>query len=273
MAILSHGSDLTLAPTVSPLVKQAGQSLRAALGQLSAAGFAAVQLDAALSGIRPRDLDQRARRDLSAALARQSLRLAGLDMFIAHRDFLSGDQVDRAVSATLAAIELAGDLGRVPLSITLPVTECRSEVKAALVEAADGHGMTLAVYAEQQLDDLRAWVEEVDLPALGMAVDPAAILARRQDPSAIVHQHNQWLRVGRLSDFSSQAGGEGERCICGMGELDVIPYRIALDLCPARLGPVVLDLRRLSDPLEAARRAAKAWEKAGMQGDSRRSLA
>ena len=37
-------------------------------------------------------------------------------------------------------------------------------------------------------------------------------------------------------------------------------YRVSTDLAPGRLGPVVLDLRGLPDPVPAAREARRAWE-------------
>ena len=121
VAILTHGSNLTLAPTIRPVVKQTDGTVRMALERLSAAGFQSVQLDATMAGLRPRDLDIRARKDLLGLLGRRSLTLAGVDLFIPRRHFMEPENLDRALSAALAGIELAADLGRVPVSLSLPV--------------------------------------------------------------------------------------------------------------------------------------------------------
>ncbi len=260
MAILSHGSDLTMAPTLGPMVRQSGKTVRKAVVQLAAQRFTALQLDAALSGIRPRDLDQRARRDLTALLARHDLRLAGLDLFVPRRHYLADEHIDRALSATVAAIELAADLGRVPVSLAMPVADMPRDALDAVVNAADGHGVRVAVHAEDQLDELLAWVKDVDLPCVGCGLDPAALITHGQDPLDALQQVGSRLAIGRLSDAGA---GDAVRCLPGAGELDVIAYRIAIDLNTARTGPVVLDLRGLGNTLQAAGDAKTVWDDAG----------
>lgn len=263
MSILTHGSDLTLAPTVQPLVKALDGTVQTAVTRLAEWGFRAVQLDATLSGIRPRDLGVRARKDLIALLTRRGLRLAGLDLFIPRRHYVEPEHVDRAMAATLAAVTLAADLGRVPLSIALPAGEVDDGVRSALVEAADGHGIVLAIHAEDQLDRLAQWVDTVDLPALAVGLDPAALLGRDQNPVDVAHAQSKRLAVARLADVTSAAEGPAAtRCPLGAGELDLLQYRLALDLATRRHGPVVLDLRGLEDPVQGAARGKKAWDKA-----------
>ena len=87
MPLVLPSADLALAPTVGPMVRSAfpgsgGGSLRRALNEIAGRGFTAVQLDATLAGIRPRDLSRTGRKDLTALLMRGGLRLAGLDLFI-----------------------------------------------------------------------------------------------------------------------------------------------------------------------------------------------
>jgi sugar phosphate isomerase/epimerase len=284
MAILTHGSDLTLAPTIGAIVQAAGPSggtVRGALECLAAAGFRAVQLDATLPGLRPRDLSARARHDLTALLSRRSMVLAGLELFIPRRHYLEPEHVDRAMAATTAAIEFAADLGRVPLSLSLPVSAMSDDARVALAACADGHGVTLAVHAEDDLDALLAWLTRVDLPILGAGIDPCAALASGQGPGQMVQRLGKLLRVARLSDMigartptsrdrpgAEAAGADvapaaaGVRCAVGKGDLDLTRYRVAVDLAGGRLGPVVLDLRGLADPLTAAGEARSAWERA-----------
>ena len=263
MPILTHGSDLALAPTIKQVVQASG-TVKAALSRLSAAGFDAVQLDAALSGIRPRELDRRARQDLLALLVRRGVRLGGIDLFIPQRHYLESEHQDRAMQSTLAAIEMAADLDRVPLSIALPIAQMDADLTSCVVEAADGHGVHVAVHAEDQLAALEKWLLDVDLPVIGAGVDPAALLAESQDPSQMTHRVSRRIVAGRLSDLSGSSGAGGLRCAVGEGELDVSSYRVAVDLAPNRVGPVVLDLRGVSAPLSAATAADKAWKDAGV---------
>jgi sugar phosphate isomerase/epimerase len=273
MAILTHGSDLSLAPTLGPLVQEAAHgdgTVRGALERLSAAGFSAVQLDAALPGIRPRELSTRARRDLSALLARQELRLAGIDLFIPRRHYLQPDLMDRALTATTAAIELAADLGRVPLSLALPIAAMTQDAHDALAACADGHGVPLAIHAEDDLDALLAWMARMDQPVLGAGLDPCAVLGCGHDPGAFAQRLGARLLVARLNDLigapqaptPSGPTAAGVRCTVGQGDLDLTAYRVAIDLAGRRTGPVVLDLRGLPDPLAAASAAHHAWDHA-----------
>ena len=263
MPVFSHGFDLTLAPTIRQIVEISG-TVTESLGRLAAMGFDAVQLDATLSGIRPRELDRRARKDLLALMARRGVRLGGIDLLIPRRHYAEPEHQDRAMQSTLAAIELAADLGRVALSLALPVAQMQDDLKHCLVEAADGHGVRLAVHAEDQFDALEAWLCEVDLPAIGAGIDPAALLASSLDPSKAVYQTARRLVTGRLSDRSDLPEAQGTRCAVGSGDLDVSFYRVAMDLAPHRTGPVVLDLRSVSNPLSAAAVAKTAWENAAV---------
>ncbi|MAX23273.1 MAG: hypothetical protein CMJ19_02120 [Phycisphaeraceae bacterium] len=259
MSIITPGSDLTLAPTIRPWVTQGRLSIKQSLTQLAKFKFHAVQLDATLSGIRPRDLDQRSRKDLLAVLTRSSMRLAGLDCFIPRKDFISTENVDRAMTAALATIELAADLGRVSVSLALPVRDLDNDVKAALLTAADSQGVRLAVHAEDQMDAQLAWIDEVSQPILGMSMDPASLIASDDDPVTLTQKHGDHLTVGRLSDYRKDAN---VRCAVGEGSLDVMSYRLMLDMAKGRRGPVVLDLRSLEYPQQAAVDGAKAWDDA-----------
>lgn len=256
MAILTHGSDLRLAPAIKPLISAGDGTVKGAIARAQKLGFEAVQLDATVPGIRPRDLSHRARRDLVALLSRHDMQLAGVDLFIPRRHFTESEHVDRAVSACLSAITLAADLGRVPVSLGLPVADITDDVKNALAEAIDGHSLMLAVHHESNLDALTDWLDDVDQNMLKAGFDPAAVLARDQDAVASAQKLGKRIGVARLSDISDGA----VRCPAGEGNLDVLTYRMSLDLATGRSGPVVLDLRGLDNPFTAATKAKEAWE-------------
>ena len=248
---------MALAPTVAALTRAGDGTVAGALQWLTGARFTAVQLDATLPGIRPRELGPRARRDLVALAARRDIRLGGVDLMLPRGHYTDPVHQDRAMGATLAGIELAADLGRLPLSLTLPADGLPDDLRSALVTAADGHGIRLAVHAEDQLDALVAWVEQVDLPALGIGLDPAGLLARSEDAAEAAQRLGRRLAVGRLCDLSMPSA---TRRTVGDGDLDVAAYRVALDLAPARTGPVVLDLRGVEQPFDAACAGRTAWD-------------
>lgn len=197
-------------------------------------------------------------------LGRAGVVLAGVDFFIPRAHLLGADHVDRAVAATLAAIELAADLGRVPVSLALPVAKAAAEVKEAIVVAAEGHKVALAVHAEDELDKLVEWLDQVDLPELGAGLDPAAALAAGLDPAGTTHKLARRLVVARLGDWGGGSSrADAFRQPVGQGELDVVGYRVAVELAQKRRGPVVADLRGTPDPLSAVRAAMAAWRAAG----------
>jgi sugar phosphate isomerase/epimerase len=261
MAILTHGGDLSLAPTLRPFVEADEGTVRSGAAGIAALGFRAVQLDGTLAGIRPRELSPRARKDLVALFNRASLSIAGIDLFIPSSHFTDDAQVDRAMAALTAGIELAADLDRVPVSFALDVGDVNDDVTSAIIDAADGHGVPLAMHDEQDIAALKSWLEKIDQRAIGAGLDPAAVLARKGKPVHAAMTLGKTLTVARLCD---QSVGDAVRCPVGRGGLEVSGYRVALDLAAGRRGPVVLDVRGLTDPAAAATSAAKAWNDAAV---------
>lgn len=233
---------LPLAPTLAPLV--AGGDPRATLQLLANAGFHHVQLSAALPGMRPRDLDRSARRDLLARLRRIELTAVGVDLWIPEEHFTQPEHADRAVAAVLDAITLSADLGRIPLSVRLPegiddhaAQEWRSR--------ADTCGVAIADHAPRPHLLLSA------------GIDPAALIAAGQDPVVLTSTASN-LAAARFSDFRDES-----RIAPGAGRLDVLAYQVAL-VTRSFDAPVALDLRRVVNPWVALDTAADAWAATGL---------
>jgi sugar phosphate isomerase/epimerase len=264
MAIITHGSDLTLAPTIRPLAQAVGGAARKALMFAAERGFHAVQLDATMPGLRPRELDKSARRDLGATLRRAGLAVSGLDFFIPADHYLDPAHTDRAVESAHAALGLAADLDRAAVSLNLPAVEADPQIVSGLLTAADGLGIRLALHHDQDPAELLAWLKGQDDSLVGGGLDPAALIAARRDPVAELQTFGDRLVVARLSD-ARRGLADGTRCVVGQGDLDLMSYRVSVDLAARRTGPVVLDLRMLADPLAAAERALAAWDGAAMK--------
>ena len=262
MPHLTHGSDLSLAPTLGPLVRTTGLPIRKALSAVGEAGFTAIQLDASLPGLRPRELDTNARRDLLVSARGVGLAIAGVDLFIPRQHLLDTEHVDRAAEALLAGIRFAAELGRVPFSTALPIADLDEDLAESLTRSADAAGVRLTVHAADQHDALNAWLAQRE-GVTGLGIDPAEYLASRQDPVEIAQQSSDALAVARLSD--TQLGlADGPRQTVGTGDLDLMSYRVSVDLAQHRGGPVVLDLRNVPAPQRAMGLGRDAWERAAM---------
>jgi sugar phosphate isomerase/epimerase len=264
MPTLSHGSDLRLAPTLGPVVQASRKPPRQAFADIAGQGFAAVQLDATLPGLRPRELDTTARRDVLSTAIRAGLVVAGIDFFIPAEHYQDPQHVDRAVEAAIAACTLAGDLGRVPVSLNLPTGKADPSVVQLIVDAADAHGVALAIHDEADLSGLADWLNDHAAPHVGLGLDPAALLIRDRDPAGVAQSHSNSITVARLSD-ASKGQADGGRQVVGMGSLELLAYRVSVDLAPQRTGPVVLDLRGLASPVDAMRCAKSVWDNAAVE--------
>lgn len=230
------------APTLAPLV--GGGDPRAALQHIADSGFRHVQLSAALPGMRPRDLDRSARRDLLARLRRIELTVAGVDLWVPVEHYTSPEHSDRAAAAILDAIDLAADLGRVPLSVRL-TDGIPDDVVQAWRSRAEMCGVAVADHAP------------APHALLSTGIDPAALLAAGVAPAT--HTSNiANLAAARFSDFRDES-----RIAPGAGRLDVLTYQVAL-VSRAFEAPVAVDLRRVANPHAALDSALRAWAATGI---------
>jgi sugar phosphate isomerase/epimerase len=240
-----------LSLSLSGLTPREGVALepRAAIEWAAGLGYRAVQLDATVPGVRPRELDRSARRDLAALLRRLELGFSGLDLWIPPSHYVEPAHADRALAATAQALELAADLAR------LAESENGAAVSLALADKVAGSTIeSLASAADRvgaRLADHR-WPAQLDGSGpVGIGIDPAALLAAASDPASEVSRLAVAPAAARLSDAVP-----GGRVAVGDGRLDVLAYRVAL-ATKGYARPVVVDLRAVRDQ-EAAARAALA---------------
>jgi sugar phosphate isomerase/epimerase len=229
---------------------------RAIFERASALGFRALALDATRRGLRPRDLDRSARRDLAAALRRAQLQLAGVDLFIPPEHFSDPARADRALDAALRAIEFTGEIApltdrpagfRPPLAIEAPRVASAAGALRALEQAAERHGVVLADAAWPPLEST------TPTGVRAIALDPAAVLLAGADPSAELIRHASRLAQARLSDLSP--AGRVAPAVTPGGRLATSDYLLSI-VGSGHAGPALLDLRNVPQPLEAAERFA-----------------
>lgn len=235
-----------------------GLEPREAFAVLREIGVSAVQWPAMRSGLRPRDLDASARRDLLSTLRRHELAMSGVDLWIPPEHFGEADRVDRAVAAVEEAIRFAAEFGRCAVSMRLPrvvATDADDggigSALAAIAGIAERHGVPLADHAVPLAASERS----------SIGLDPVALLAAGIDPAAAAMEHAGRVAAARLADLDRG----GLRAPVGDpidGRLDVVRYRVGLEVAGFG-GLVAIDPRQWADPLAGVRRSAHAWTEAG----------
>lgn len=247
-------------------VPSGGDLLREQLAFAHRSGFRGVQLNAASPGVRPRDLDRSARRDVASLLKRAELVLSGVDLWIPPEHFVDPARMDRAVAATLGAIELAADLDRLIIGtvtanaagdgrvvcISLP-TGVSEAVLATITENASNRGARVA--------DFGAGIKNAGAPGvIGPGFDPAAVLLASPSAPPANAAGMMALPPGVIAARLTDASTFG-RVVPGApgGRLDPLAYAMSLAAASYR-GYVTLDTRGLPDPLHAAVAGKAAWE-------------
>lgn len=230
-----------------------GTDPRTQIAWVGGAGYHAVQLNAAAPGVRPRELDRSARRDVAALLRRNGLVSSGIDLFIPPSHLTDPEHADRATAALLGGVGLAADLadlagGAGVLSTALPHDAAASGVIHAIAEAALTRGLRIADHT---------WPPEPEASAespIGVGVDPAAVFLEGRsrsdipnDPAAAVSVLRSRLASVRLNDMA----GEG-RVPPGEGRLDEVAFGVAIATSTYR-GHLVVDLRALRRQADVAR--------------------
>ncbi len=249
-----------------------GQRVREVIGWVArCGGVRGLQIDATAPGIRPRELDRSARRDLAALLRRGELECSGVDVFIPPEHFQKSETVDRAVSSVLAAIDLAADIST--LAAGAVVTRMRSDLACvclALPGPQPGADADAGIRSiRQTISDraARSGVRVADFcwpipetpatlgDAMGIGIDPAQVLLVGADPVQVAARFASRLVDARLSDV--QRAGSGVRHVPGApgGRLDVLSYLVTLmTVGYARM--ITIDPRGLGSPKSAIMSAA-----------------
>lgn len=204
----------------------------------------AIQLDATLAGIRPRELGRSGRRELAVLLRRCGLGLSGLDVFVPPEHFVSTQHAERALQAASGAAEMLAEIAGLmggtagttrTVSLALP-KGVAGEVVSSLGEVAHRHGVRFADHCVGA-----AGGEEV-----GLGIDPASIILAGEDPSTF---GSRSVVSARLCDAN-----ETGRVAIGSGRLDRLAYFVALHTS-GYASPVVVDMRGVRNQERAVRSA------------------
>lgn len=231
------------------------QDLRALMTGVRTAGFRSIQLSGTAKGVRARELDRPARRELAALLRRHELECSGLDLWIPPDHFVDARHVDRALEAALGAMELAADLARLVGGGSRPVTALtmpRPTPEAVLHELRNRADQVGCVLADCAWPPLGGAGEA----AVRVGLDPAAVFGAGGDPIMETARLGPRLAQARLSDLAS-AG----RVAPGSGRLKLMDYAASV-IATGNAGAVVLDLRAVgsgAQQMQIAQRVEADW--------------
>lgn len=230
---------------------------RAAIEWAAKTGFHAVQLDAAAAGVRPRELDRSARRDLAALLRRVQLALSGLDLWIPPEHLVNPAKSERAMEAIVQAVDLAAELARLldhgeraVVSLVLPAG-MPDDARRQLGGHAESRGAHLADHAAPAAPAPSA----PTIGPMGVGVDPAAILLAGQDPATTAARAGPALAAARLSD-ATMIGRTAP--LLAPGRLDLTAYLASVAVA-GYTRPLILDLRGLPEQAAVARAVRQRW--------------
>lgn len=252
--MLDRPLSISLAGLAFPATPQLAADPRAlitwAVGFLGKSAIRGVQLDATMPGIRARELDRSARRDLASLMRRHGLLFSGLDLWIPPEHFASSSQADRALAAVKGAISLAAELasltqsplGRV-VCLELPESPF-GDVCGEISQAGQSEAVEVADFRIT-----RDKPASLSAGPIGAGIDPAALLAAGLDPASYIAKLAAAPVAARLCDWMG-----GGRCELGKGKLDRLTYEATL-ATKGLSRAVVLDLRGLHDADRAARTA------------------
>ncbi|MDI9403588.1 MAG: hypothetical protein QM516_06925 [Limnohabitans sp.] len=245
-----------LAVTIGPL-GSADEPLRVreALALVARLGYRGAQLNGTDPTMRPRDLGASARRDLKATLARVELVCSGIDLFIPPAHFEDPATVTRAVDAVAAALVLGAELGRAPVTVSLPET-VEPSLRDALVAEAQRVGSRLLVPCHE-----RASVQKLaHSPAIGASLDCAAVLAAGGRPEELILQAGDRFGAVRIVDLL-RSGLRGPILEPRESRLDCIALKAALSLAEGSqsVPSAVVDARQWADPRSGITASINRW--------------
>jgi len=236
-----------LSLSISNISPDPRDSISLAAALISSLGEPRLHLDAMLAGLRPRELDRSARRDLASMLKRNGVGSTGIDLFLPPQHFAETAHVDRAVGAITSAIELLSELASLGametkvLCLTLPQKPLANAV-AAIGSAAQERGVTITDFSLPRASDLPS--------SIFRGVDCAQAVAASEDAASLIASSSP--RAIRLCDWDGT-----RRVPVGKGRLDTRMVVASASIAAPNV-PVVIDLRGI-DGLGSN---AKAWENA-----------
>ncbi len=232
-------------PPASVTLSALGPDLHEGLRAAAAFGCRGVQISAGQPGSRPSDLSDSGRRDLLAAARRHELKITGDDAWVRTEDLLDKERVDSALSATMSAMQMAADLGCIPISLKLPREEEAREIVHAIMTTAERIGVAVLDHG------VPVFAGE---PPLGVGIDAPSWLASGKDVMPGIQEAGERLGAVRLADLSA----EGMRTAIGgnSSRLDVAAVMMTARVVGFQ-GMWLIDARMWNDVIGGVRQSLR----------------
>jgi sugar phosphate isomerase/epimerase len=237
-----------------------GDDLRAAMDLAAGAGFSGVAVGARHPTLAPANLGPTGRRHLRRTLASRGLQLTCLRSGARAGGIFDPATADRCVTEALAAIQLAGDLKAPTVSVYLgdpgpgaPPPETWRRAVDALAEQADRVGIQLAL-SSSAVAPLARILAVINAPWVQANLDTLRLLGAGDNLESALPTLAG--RIGLWTCADAVRSGNALRPVelgCGQAQ----PEKILSALREIDFhGPIVADVRDLSNPAAAATRAA-----------------
>ncbi len=176
-------------------------------------GAKGVVLDA-LGDLSPQRLGDTGRRDLRHVLRTVELSLTALSL-PTRRPFDTIDQLDDRIRRADAAFAMAYELGTtvvlarvgsIPPKDETVRLETFTNAMRSLGQRADHRGVRLAIETGTEAgDDLKGFLDTLDLRGLAASIDPASLLQAGIDPVTAARQLAVWVQHAYASDATGSA--------------------------------------------------------------------
>jgi sugar phosphate isomerase/epimerase len=238
---------------------------RGAFDLASSARYRGISFATNHAELTPDQLGQSARRHLRTTLSSRHLAIEAIRVAAPRGALTDAETIDRTMDNARKAFLLAADLGvkTVALNVgnlgTSKVPE--STIVAAvrdLAQHADAAGLSLALGSEGA-QHLRGLVKDVDYERATVNFDAARLIEAGDDPLKTAEEMAGIIGQVTASD-AIRAGKSVRATFLGEGQLPLPELMAILDEQGFR-GPLVVDVRELSDGAAGARHAAEVLDR------------
>lgn len=244
--------------------------IKSALERARRMGFRAVDVGASQGPVSPGELSTSGRRHFLRHLSDLGLGLRSLRGPTAGAGYADGAAGERRLETAKSVLALASDLKVPVVSTTLGGFSSKDaegqsvrliEALAALADAADQYGVTLAIEsAGINANDLAALVKQINCPNLAACCDSGAMLIQGENPHRIADALAGRVRLVRARDaVIGASNAPGHETALGSGQLDPASF-IASLIESGYQGPLILTRQSGASPVADLTAAREVFE-------------
>ncbi len=245
-----------------------GDDARAAFELAANAGYGAVAIPTNHPELRPQNLDTSARKHLKRILDSKQLSIATLRIAGPRGGLADSQAIQRIIDNTRQGIALAYDLGITTIAVNAGLLSDskldQNSVDSAarlIAEEADRAGLNVAFGADAG-DKLAELLKRVGCDRALADVQTAQEIAAGEDPAQIVQRLHGSLAQVTLAD-AIRSGSHVRSVELGRGQI-ALPALLEALRESEFLGPIVVDVRDLSDGIHGAQTAAQLLRSCGL---------